>query len=287
MKIRKIGDNLPKVLIFSGSPRDKSTCPNMGSKTQKIVDYMTSKWSPFIQFDVVDLSVNPNKRPTIQPCKGCISTSGGYHCHFPCSCFVKGSKKQPDFLKDEDVYSRLQECDAFLIVSPIHWYSLSSQIKLLFDRLVCINQTLSVDDAKNIMGSKNIKNSAITGKFSTSGEFDNMLKNHLEGKVAGFYVQGDDGGDDYSDKDLPETYTNFQNSEFTDNPVNFVMPFVMQLRYSGVLVPDNLIESFFLNKGVNYYQANMEFEKESEFFKRADSLIENLLNVLDDRKLSS
>ncbi len=33
---------------------------------------------------------NQHKRPIIQPCKGCISTAGGYHCHFPCSCYHKG-----------------------------------------------------------------------------------------------------------------------------------------------------------------------------------------------------
>jgi len=41
----------------------------------------------------------------------------------------------------------VQECDAFIIVSPIHWHSLTSQIKTLFDRLVCINLTMDVWDA--------------------------------------------------------------------------------------------------------------------------------------------
>jgi hypothetical protein len=49
MKVRKLGDWKPKVLVFQGSPRDPDTCANMESKTHKIVEYMISKWSPFVQ----------------------------------------------------------------------------------------------------------------------------------------------------------------------------------------------------------------------------------------------
>jgi multimeric flavodoxin WrbA len=283
MKIRKIGDTKPKVLLFQGSPRDKDTCPNMDSKTHKVVEYMTSKWSPFIDFQLIDLSVNQNKRPIIQPCKGCISTAGGYHCHFQCSCYFKGSKKKPDLLKEEGVYDLLQQCDAFIVVSPIHWHSLSSQVKLLFDRLVCINQTLTLDDAKKLMGSENIKNNEVTGKFAKSGKYDHMLRNHLEGKVAAFYVHGDDGADDYEGKELPDSYSDVFDDGFGKNPKNTVMPFVMQLKYSGVYVPDNLVQAFYVNKGIDYYSANKNFNKESEFFERADSLLENLLDYLEDR----
>lgn len=283
MKVRKLGDKKPKVLLFQGSPRDKETCSNMDSKSHSIVEYIMSKWSNFINFKLIDLSVNQSKRPTIQPCKGCISTAGGFHCHFCCSCYFKGDKSKPDLLKELDVYELLKECDAFIIVSPIHWYSLSSQVKLLFDRLVCVNQTLTIDDAKKLMGSDNIKNSEVTGKFAMSGEFNNMLRNHLEGKVAGFYVHGDDGADDYDGKDLPESYRSVLDDGFSHNPKNVVMPFVTQLKYSGVFVPDELIQSFYVNKGVDYYTANITINDQSEFFERADTLVENLLNYLDNK----
>jgi hypothetical protein len=60
-------------------------------------------------------------------------------------------KKGSILSKELDVYNLLQECDAFIIVSPIHWHSLSAQVKTLFDRLVCVNQTLTIDDAKDII----------------------------------------------------------------------------------------------------------------------------------------
>jgi hypothetical protein len=284
MKIRKLGDLKPKVLVFQGSSRDKDTCPNMESKSHKISEYILEKWSPFIDFKLVDLSVNQSKKPIIQPCKGCISTAGGFHCHFPCSCYFKGDEKKPDLLKELNVYELLKECDAFIIISPIHWHSLTSQVKTLFDRLVCVNETLGVNDALNLMGKGNIKNSEITGKFAKSGKYDNLLRNHLEGKVCGFYVHGDDGADDYEGKELPESYSDVLDDGFSNNPKNVVMPFVMQMKYSGVFVPDNLIQAFYVNKRVNYYVANKTFSKESEFFERADLLMDNLLTYLDEKK---
>jgi hypothetical protein len=284
MKVRKLGDWKPRVLIFQGSPRDPETCSNMESKTHKIIKYMISKWSPFVNFQVIDLAVNQNKRPIIQPCKGCISTSGGFHCHFNCSCYFKGDDVKPDLLKELDVYTKLQECDAFLIVSPIHWHALSSQIKTLFDRLVCVNETLTIDDAKKLMGDDNIKNSEITGKFARSGKYDSMLRNHLEGKVAAFYVHGDNGADDYEGKEYPQSYQDVLDDGFGNNPKATVMPYVMQLKYSGIFVPDELIEAFYINEGINYNLANKNFNKEKDFFDRADHLLENLLTYLEENK---
>jgi len=145
--------------------------------------------------------------------------------------------KEPDLLSELNVYELLQEADAFLVFSPIHWHSLSSQVKTLFDRLVSVNQTLTIDDAKKLMGSDNIKRSEVTGKFAKSGKYDNLLRNHLEGKVGGFYAHGDDGADDYEGKELPESYSDVFDDGFSNNAKNVVMPFVMQLKYSGVWVP--------------------------------------------------
>jgi multimeric flavodoxin WrbA len=267
MKVRKLGDWKPKVLVFQGSPRDPDTCANMESKTHKIVEYMISKWSPFVNFQVIDLSVNHSKKPIIQPCKGCVSTA-----------------EKPDLLKEQDVYTKLQDCDAFIIVSPIHWHSLTAQIKTLFDRLVCINQTLTVDDAKKLMGDDNIKNSEITGKFSRSGKYDHLLRNHLEGKVAAFYAHGDNGADDYEGKELPDSYSDVFDDGFGNNPKATVMPYVMQLKYSGVYVPNELIEAFYVNQGIDYNLANKTFNNTKDFFDRADNLLENLLTYLEENK---
>jgi multimeric flavodoxin WrbA len=279
MIIRKLGDKKPNVVLFQGSPRDKETCSGMDSKSETVVNYLLEQWSPFINFKVIDLSVNQHKRPIIQPCKGCVSTAGGYHCHFPCSCYNKGDKKMPDLLHELDVYKLLQECDAFIIVSPIHWHSLTTQIKSLFDRLVCINLTMDVWDAINVIGREGIKDPKVTGELSKDKKYNSLLRNHLEGKVAGFYVHGDNGADDYSDRELPPSY-DVMDDGFQNNPKNVVMPFINQLKYSGVYVPDELVQAFYTNKGVDYYTANLTVIKNRELFERADQLMDNLLNYL-------
>ena len=279
MIIRKLGDKKPTVVLFQGSPRDKETCSGMDSKTDTIVEYMVENWSPFINFKVINLSVNQHKRPIIQPCKGCISTAGGYHCHFPCSCYNKGDQKMPDLLHELDVYKLLQESDAFIIVSPIHWHSLTTQIKSLFDRLVCINLTMDVWDAINVIGREGIKDPKVTGKLAKTKKYNSLLRNHLEGKVAGFYVHGDNGADDYIDRELPPSY-DVMDDGFQNNPKNVVMPFINQLKYSGVYVPDELVQAFYTNKGVDYYTANLTVMKNRELFERADTLLDNLLNYL-------
>jgi hypothetical protein len=134
------------------------------------------------------------------------------------------------------------------------------------------------------MGGENIKNSEVTGKFARSGKYDEMLRNHLEGKVAAFYAHGDDGADDYEGKELPESYSDVLDDGFGGNPKATVMPYVMQLKYSGVFVPNELIEAFYVNKGVNYNLANKTFNKTKEFFDRADHLLENLLTYLEENK---
>lgn len=272
MQIRKLGDRKPKIVIFNGSPRSEKSCAGQASKTSKIVQYTIGAYLPFVDFDVIDLSVG---RINIQPCKGCVSTSNGFHCHFPCTCFKKNSQKFPDLMHDADIYTKLQNCDAFIVVSPIHWYSVSTQVKAMFDRLVCVNQTLTKEQAVEIFGQGNIKNAQLTGQAEIYGAYKHLLKNHLHGKYAAFYAHGDDGANDY---DGNQPFTGDKAWDVRD----CIMPLVYQCRYSGINAPDDLIEAFYINQGKPYYQANLEMPKEQEFFKKMDNLMENLLNYLQN-----
>ena len=38
-----------------------------------------------------------------------------------------------------DMYSRLDMADAWAIIGPINWYSVTSNLKLMFDRMICMN----------------------------------------------------------------------------------------------------------------------------------------------------
>lgn len=271
MIIRKLTDSKPNIIIFQGSPRKENSCANQISKSQKVSEYLLEKWSPFANLEIIDLSVDSI---TIQPCKGCISTSNGMHCHWKCSCFKKGSTKAPDLMYEADIYDRLENCDGFIVVTPIHWYSVSTQVKAMFDRLVCANQTITKEQAIDIFGKENIKNSDLTGRAELSGEYKHLLKNHLEGKWAAFYAHGDDGANDYNGNQ-PSTGDNMWDVK------NSVMPLVYQCRYSGLNAPDDLVEAFYINKGIDYYQANLDMDKTFEFFQKADNLIEKLIDYIN------
>ena len=82
---------------------------------------------------------------------------------------------------EADIYTKLEQCDGFLVITPIHWYSVSTQVKAMFDRLVCANQTITKDQAEEIFGKGNIKKSELVGSAELSGQYKHLLKNHLEG----------------------------------------------------------------------------------------------------------
>jgi len=270
MIIRKLTDTKPKILIFQGSPRSEHSCANMKSKSEKLCQYLIDKWSPFANLEVIDLSpING----VVQPCKGCVSTANGMHCHWSCSCF---GPEMGDLMYDAFIYDKLEECDGFLIVSPIHWHSVSTQVKAMFDRLVCCNQTITKEQAVEIFGKGNTKNSKLTGRAELSKKYRHLLKNHLEGKWVGFVVHGDDGANDYEGETPPWT------NESMWNVRNCVMPLVYQSRYSGMKCPDDLVEAIYINKGLPYYKANLLTS--DELLEKGDTVMEKLIDYINQEK---
>lgn len=263
------------IVIIQGSPRTKNNCPDEVPKTKIIVDKTLEYFKDSdINFDVIDLSIDG--KTIIQPCKGCISTAGGAQCHYPCSCYEKNSKDESDRLYNNDVYKRLEKCDAFLVYSPIHWYSLSTSVKALFDRLVCINQTITYKQATEFFGDE-IKNSKLTKPFSKSKEFKYLIKNHWEGKYAGFFVQGDDGANDYADGKYPKSMQDYiDDFDLYEKIENNVMPFVLQLRYSGINVPKDLINVMHINEDIPYADAIVG----SDTINKSIDLVNNTIKYL-------
>jgi multimeric flavodoxin WrbA len=58
-------------------------------------------------------------------------------CVWPCNCYAKGDRAEPDLTWDLDLYARLDLADAWAFIGPVKWYGPPSNLKLLFDRLVC------------------------------------------------------------------------------------------------------------------------------------------------------
>lgn len=270
---------MKRILIIQGSPRNINSCPNMWSKTKRVIKY-TIKNFPYkdnVKFDYLDLSLDGVK-PTIQPCKACYSTAGGYHCHWPCSCYAKG---QDDLMYENNVYDKFKKCDGFILYTPVNWYSVPSQVKAMFDRLVCANLTLDEEFIEKKIGVDNIKNSKYTRPLSESHKYDKYLKNHLEGKYAAFFIHGDGGADDYYDREKPKSFiTSEKLDKVISTPKFAIMPIVNQCRYSGINVPNDLIETSIEGKDKTYSENNTDFKYNKEFLNKGLQILIKLFGKL-------
>jgi multimeric flavodoxin WrbA len=127
----------PRILLICASPRSDQTCPGEMSKTFRLVKLAQQI---FIDADAVcdllDLSVLTSEYGrTIFPCKGCVSTAMPL-CHWPCSCYPNHSLGQVNDWMNE-IYPRWVAAHGVMIVTPVHWNSVPSVLKLMMDRLVC------------------------------------------------------------------------------------------------------------------------------------------------------
>ena len=103
--------DVKKVLVLLGSPRKKG---NSAILADKIADGAKSAGAR-----VETLFIHGMK---ISPCKSC------YACQKPNS---KGCSIKDDM---QAVYKKLREADAWVIASPVYWFTVSAQTKLWMDR---------------------------------------------------------------------------------------------------------------------------------------------------------
>ncbi len=270
-----------KIVVFDGGNRSKDSCPGRDGKTKLLAQTAIEDLPPGIDIDYVDMNIKGDGN-IVQPCKGCIGTAGGYHCQFPCTCYgpESASKDLLDFMHNEKIYDRLMNCDGFVVFTPINWYNTTTQIKAMFDRLVCASETLTKEDATEIMDG-DIKNPEITEELSREGLYDHLLKNHLEGKFAAFFTHGDGGADDYATKPKPSSLTMYIDDEAeADKPENAIRAIVSTCRYMGIYVPSDLIYATHINKGVDYAEAYDRTTQNEQLLEDARSLILKLVDYV-------
>jgi hypothetical protein len=237
-----------RILIISGSDRRQYNCPGVDSKSRTLMLKMAELLPQTWEIDYEDLG-NVYARARIQSCNACVSTSMAL-CVWPCNCYEKNSRKEPDLMWDLDLYARLDMADAWAIIGPINWYSCSSNLKLMFDRLVCMNG--GNPDEKTI----DHKNPEKAMELEHTEEWKAMSLNHLEGRTAGFFCYGDEGGDEIDNTGRPEilkqkSYFNPDEEPFS-NERDAYAPLVWQCRYGGVEVPDQLWKHCTSGKGRKY-----------------------------------
>lgn len=207
---------------------------------------MPQEW----EIDYEDLG-NVYGRARIQSCNACVSTSMAL-CVWPCNCYEKDSEKEPDLMWDLDLYARLDLADAWAIIGPINWYAPTSNLKLMFDRLVCMNGGNPREDLIQH------KNPELAMQLEHAPEWQALSLNHLEGRTAAFFCYGDGGGDELDNEGRPgllkqvhQHYFDPEKEPF-ENDRDSYAPLVWQCRYAGIEVPDDLWQYLQFGKGEKY-----------------------------------
>jgi multimeric flavodoxin WrbA len=261
-----------RILIISGSNRRQYNCPGVDSKSRTLMLRMAEKLPQEWEIDYEDIG-NVYGRAKIQSCNACVSTSMAL-CVWPCNCYSKGSWIEKDLMWDLDMYARFDMADAWAVIGPINWYSASSNLKLLFDRMVCMNggnpdeNTISHKDPELAM------------KFEHTDEFKKISVNHLEGRTAAFFCYGDEGGDEFGKDGRPEilqhkNYFDPEKEPF-ENERDAYAQLVWQCRYGGVEVPDNLWAHCTSGKGKKYSDNQAEdVIKEEAFMQKFDTWVKD------------
>jgi NADPH-dependent FMN reductase len=266
-----------RILIIAGSQRRQYNCPGVDSKARTLMLRMSENLPQQWEIDYEDLG-NVYARERIQPCNACVSTSMAL-CVWPCNCYSKDDKKEPDLMWNLDLYARLDMADAWAIIGPINWYAPSSNLKLMFDRLVCMNG--GNPDEKTI----DHKNPEKAMALEHTEEWTKMSINHLEGRTAGFFCYGDEGGDELDHTGRPKIlkhkeYFNPDEEPF-ENERDAYAPFVWQCRYGGVEVPDHLWKYGLVGEEKKYSDMQAEdMVRENEFMTSFDNWTNDFANFV-------
>jgi hypothetical protein len=237
-----------RVLVIAGSDRRQYNCPGVDSKARafmfRMADALPAEW----EVDLEDLG-NVYGRARIQSCNACVSTSMALCC-WPCNCYAAGDTREPDLMWDLDLYARLDLADAWAVIGPVNWYAPSSNLKLMFDRLVCMS---GGNPREDLIGHKDPERARV---LEHSAAWSSLSRNHLGGRSAAFFCYGDGGADEIDPSGRPKAlrepaYFDPAAEPFADERDAYA-PLVWQCRYSGVEVPDGLWQYVAFGEGCKY-----------------------------------
>lgn len=201
-----------KVLVIQGSDRNEATCPGEKPKSMRLAEHATKVLSRAgMKPHLLDLSrMTSEKDRMIWPCKGCFSTSAAL-CHWPCTCYpMPGLGQDPDWMHEE-IYARLVESHGLMVISPVYWYSPPSVLKLMLDRMVCMDGAnpdpkTTMNEAGNSV--KDVKKARTLERGPRAGG-ESIWKYKrgkiLAGRIYSLYVHGDADGADLAEASISKT----------------------------------------------------------------------------------
>jgi multimeric flavodoxin WrbA len=172
----------PCILVINASPRSEHTCPGEMSKTWRLLEIAQEICgTDGTLVRILDLSrLTSEYGRNIHPCKACFSTAAPL-CHWPCSCYPNHALGQTqDWMND--IYPLWVRAHGVMIIAPVHWYSPTSPLKLMMDRLVCADGGNPDPTSTHGKDAKKAKQLELDGW---------PYPRHLEGRVFSVVVHGD------------------------------------------------------------------------------------------------
>jgi multimeric flavodoxin WrbA len=175
-------DRPQRILLVNASSRSEHTCPGEMSKSYRLVELAAEVLQQAgLDTEILDLSRTTSEYGrNIHPCKSCFSTAAPL-CHFPCSCYPNYSLGQTQDWMNE-IYPMWIRADGIMIVSPVNWYQVSSPLKALMDRMVCVDG--GNPDPTLTQG----KTAALAKQIELDGW---SYPRHLKGRLFSVIVHGD------------------------------------------------------------------------------------------------
>jgi hypothetical protein len=134
----------------------------------------------------------------------------------------------------------------------VNWYAPSTNVKAMFDRLVCMNggnPRPDLIDKKDTLKAQALERSPLWQQIS---------KNHLSGRTAAFFCYGDDGANEEDGNGMPKHLEHPEWFDAAAHPMRgnderlaYQGP-VWQCRYSDIEVPDALWKCTVFGAGKPY-----------------------------------
>ncbi len=180
--------NKIKVLGISSSARDEFDMAGQNSNSE----FLLKKALEFFSGKKIENEIIELRKYDIKPCKACYSTTN-CQCHFPCSCYPKGSKQGDDM--SSFLYDKILEADIIIFATPVNNFKMSSLLSLFIDRMIALDGSLSpADESARKDVSLNKKHSEFVKSFANREDIGSGFLKRLTGKVAGIIVTGHEEG---------------------------------------------------------------------------------------------
>jgi hypothetical protein len=132
----------------------------------------------------------------------------------------------------------------------VNWYGPTSNLKLMFDRLVCMN---GGNPREELIDHKDPEKAMA---LEHSPEWEDLSLNHLEGRSAGFFCYSDAGADEMDGSGRPKKLRHKAWFDPDEEPFererDAYQGLVWQCRYSGIEAPDALWAHAVSGAGVPY-----------------------------------